>query len=96
MVKNKYSDFTDVFAEKKALMLLEQTNLNKHAIKLKDGKQPHYRLIYSLGLIDLETLKTYIKTHLKISLIQLFKFPAGTLILFSKKPDGSFWLCFNW
>ena len=37
-IPTKYSDFADVFSEKKALVLPKQTNLNKHAIKLKDGK----------------------------------------------------------
>ena len=30
-------------------MLPERTGINKHAIDLKDGKQPHYGPIYSLG-----------------------------------------------
>ena len=34
---NEYSDFADVFSKEKALVLLERTNLNEHAIKLKDG-----------------------------------------------------------
>ena len=31
----KYSDFADVFLEKSANVLPEQTKVNKHAIKLK-------------------------------------------------------------
>ena len=52
--------------------------------------------IYSLGLVELETLKTYIKTHLKIGFIQLSKFFAGALILFDKKPDNSLQLCMDY
>lgn len=63
--------------------------INKHAIKLKDGMQLFYRPIYNLGLIELEILKIYIKTHLKIGFIKLFKFSANTFILFDKKLDGS-------
>ena len=37
MILDKYSDFVDVFSEEKALVLPEQTDLNKHAIKLEDG-----------------------------------------------------------
>ena len=33
----KYSDFSDVFLEKKALILLKATKLNQHAIKLQKG-----------------------------------------------------------
>lgn len=65
---------------------------NKHAIKLVDGKQPHYGPIYTLSPIELETLKTYIKTHLKTGFIQSFKSAASAPILFDKKSDNSFYL----
>lgn len=65
----KYSDFLDVFSEEKTLLLLKQTDLNKHAIELKKEKQPLYRPIYSLGLIELGILKTYTKTYLKTGFI---------------------------
>lgn len=38
----KYSDFADVFLAEEALVLPERTELNKHVIKLKNGKQPPY------------------------------------------------------
>lgn len=38
MILDKYFDFTNVFSEKKILVLLEQTELNKHAIKLNENK----------------------------------------------------------
>ena len=57
------------FSEEKALVLPERTELNEHAIDLEDSKQPPYRPIYSLGLVKLETLKTYIETHLKTGFI---------------------------
>ena len=68
-IPDEYSDFADVFSEKKALVLPERTELNAHAINPEDGKQPPYRPIYSLGLEKLETLKTYIKNHLKTGFI---------------------------
>ena len=68
-IPDEYSDFTDVFSEKKALVLSERTKLNEHAINLEDGKQPPYGPIYSLGPVELETLKTYIETHLKTRFI---------------------------
>ena len=46
-------------------MLPERIELNEHVIDLENGKQPPYGPIYSLGPVELETLKTYIKTHLK-------------------------------
>ncbi len=46
--------------------------------------------------MELETLKTYIKTHLKTGFIWPFKSPSGALILFDKKPDDSLRLCVNY
>ena len=68
-IPDKYLDFTDVFSEEKALVLPEHIELNEHAIDLENGKEPPYEPIYSLGLVELETLKTYIETHLKTGFI---------------------------
>ncbi len=46
--------------------------------------------------MELETLKIYIKTHLKTEFIQLFKSPARALILVDKKPDSSLYLCIDY
>ena len=54
IVLAKYSDFAVIFLKKAANILLEQTRANKHAIKLEQDKQPPYRLIYSLGLVELK------------------------------------------
>lgn len=96
MILEKYFDFINIFSEKKALVLLEQTKLNKHNIKLENDKQLPYRPIYSLGLIKLKTLKIYIKTFLKTRFIQPSKSSADTLILFYRKPDSSYWLSINY
>ena len=95
-ISDKYLDFTDIFLKEKALMLPKCTELNEHAINLEDGKQPPYRPIYSLGPVELETLKTYLKTHLKTGFIQPSKLPAGAPILFDKKPNGSLHLCVDY
>ena len=95
-IPDKYSDFTNVFSEVKTLVLPECTKLNEHAIDLEDGKQPPHGPIYSLGPVELETLKTYIETHLKTWFIRPFKSPAGALIFFNKKPDGSLRLCVDY
>ena len=95
-VPSKYTEYIDVFSFDLAMELPENTSINKYAIKLQDGKQPFYRPIYSLGPLELETLKTYIETHLKTGFIQLFKSPTGALILFDKKSDGRLWLCVNY
>ena len=95
-IPNKYSDFAEVFSEEKALVLPERIKLNKHAINLEDGKKPSYGPIYSLDPVELEILKTYIKTHLKTGFIRPSKSPASALILFDKKPDGSLCLCVDY
>ena len=90
------SDFKNIFLAKEALVLLEYTELNKNAIKLENGKQPPHEPIYSLGPVELETLKIYIETHLKTGFIQPSKSPTGTPILFDKKLDGSLCLCVDY
>ena len=60
----EYSDYSNVFSVEYATELPKNTRINKHAIKLKEGKQPLFEPIYSLGQVELEILKIYIKTNL--------------------------------
>ena len=78
----KYLDFLDIFLEEKTLILLETIDLNQHTIKLQKAYQLPYRPIYSLNLVELEILKTYIKTNLANSFIWPLKSLIGALILF--------------
>ena len=75
------------------MLLPEHIEINMHAIDLEKDKQPSYGPIYSLGLVELEILKTYIETNLANGFIHHSKSPAGAPILFDKKLDGSFSLC---
>ena len=95
-VPAEYSDYSDVFSAENAAELPENTGMNEHAIKLEEGKQPPFDPIYSLGPVELETLKTYIKTNLANSFIRPSKSPAGAPILFDRKPDGSLRLCVDY
>ena len=95
-VPAEYSDYSDVFSAENAAELPENTGMNEHAIKLEEGKQPLFGPIYSLGPVELETLKTYIKTNLANGFIRPSKSPAGAPILFDKKPDGSLRLCVDY
>ena len=70
--------------------------MNEHAIKLEECKQPLFGLIYNLELVELETLKIYIKTNLANSFIRPSKFLIETPILFDKKPDRSLRLYINY
>lgn len=76
--------------------LPENISINKHTIELEEGKNPCYRPIYALNPVKLETLKAYIKTHLKIGFIRLSKSLANAFIFFDKKPDVSLRLCVNY
>ena len=63
--------------------------INKHAIKLINGKQPSYRPIYSLGPVKLKIIKTYIQTNLANGFIQSSKSSIDPLILFVYKLNSS-------
>ena len=88
-IPTKYSDFLNVFLEKKASILPKVTKLNQHAIELKESQQPPYGSIYSLDPVEFETLKTYIKINLANGFIRPLKLPTGALILFVRKLNGS-------
>ena len=92
----EYSDYSDAFWVKNTAELLQNTGMNKHAIELKESKQPSFELIYNLGLVELETLKTYIKTNLANAFIWPFKSPARAPIFFDWKPNGSLRLCVHY
>ena len=96
MVPAEYSDFVDVFSPDLASELPEHTGINDHAIELVKGQQPPYGPIYSLGPVELETLKAYIETNLANGFIRPSKSPAGAPILFDRKSDGSLRLCVDY
>ena len=95
-IPTKYSDFSDIFLEKKALILSKVTKLNQHAIELQKDQQPSYGSIYSLGPVKLKMLKTYIETNLANGFIRPSKSPANAFILFVGKPNGSLYLCMDY
>ena len=88
-VFGKYIDFVDVFSSKLATKLPKHTGINDHAIELVDNWQPQYGSIYSLSLVELETLKVYIKNNLVNGFVRFSKSLAKALIFFNKKPNGS-------
>ena len=70
--------------------------MNKHAIELKKVKQPLFGPIYSLGPVELETLKTYIKNNLTNGFIRLSKSPSRAPIFFDWKLDENLRLCVDY
>ena len=57
-ISAEYSDFFNIFSSNSAVELVEHNAIIDHPINLLDNKQPPHSLIYSLGLVELETLKT--------------------------------------
>ncbi len=92
----EYSDFADVFSKESAAELPERSDINEHAIDLEPGKQLPCGRIYSLGPLELETLKTYIEANLANAFIRPSKSPAGAPILFVRKLDGCVRLCVDY
>ena len=96
-VPGNLSHYSNVFSTEYVIELPEYTGINDHAIKLEKSKQPSFDPIYSLGsIIELEILKTYIKTNLVNSFIQLSKSPVVVPILFNRKPDESLRFCVDY
>ena len=62
--------------------LLKIFVINEYAIKLEEDKQPLFRSIYNLNLVELKTLKTYIKINLANSFIWPSKSLTRAFILF--------------
>lgn len=92
----EYFHYCNIFFLNLVIELLENIRINEYAIKLIDGKQSPYGLIYTLNLVELETLKTYIKIYLKTGFIPPFKYLSRALILLDQKPDGSLYLCVDY
>lgn len=83
-VPTEYTDFSEVFFTKSAAVLLNRSDINKHVINPEPGRRPHYRLISSLDLVELKTLKTYIEINLAKKFIQPSKFPTRAFIFLFK------------
>ena len=95
-VPAEYSNYSNVFLAKNAIELPKNIRINEHIIELKKGKQLPFKPIYSLGLIELEIWKTYIKTNLVNGFIWPFKFPIRVSILFDKKLNENLHLCVDY
>ena len=92
----EYSDYKNVFSAENTTELSEHTRMNDYAIKLEKSKQPPFGPIYSLGLVELETLKIYIETNLANGFIRPSKSPTRAPIFFNQKLDKNLCLCKNY
>ena len=92
----EYFNYNNVFSMKNAIKVLEYIEMNNYTIKLKKDKQLPFGLIYSLRLVKLKILKTYIKINLANNFICFFKFLARVPIFFNWKSDKNFCFFINY
>lgn len=63
-ISKKYTNFSNIFSKKFVTILLNCSDINKYIINLKPSKQLFYKLIYSLGSVELKTPKPYIEAKM--------------------------------
>ena len=90
-----YAKLADVFSPDLTSKLFKYIGINNRAIKLVNGQQILYGLIYSLKPVELEILKAYIKTNLANGFIRTFKSFTKAPIFFDQKSNDFLWLCFD-
>lgn len=95
-ILSKYTDYTNIFSPNSMAKLSKHIGINNYSINLINDKQLFYGPIYSLGLVELETLKLYIEINLANCFIRLSKLLTNALILFICKKDNSLWLYINY
>lgn len=91
-----YSNYVEVFSFHLAIELPENISIYKYAIKLVIDKYLDYEPIYTLSLVELEILNTYIETHLETRFIRSLLSPTDTPILSDKKLNDNLYLCINY
>lgn len=88
-IPSKYVDFVEVFSLKLATKLFKYIEFNNLAIKLVNDQQSAYSPIYNLSLVELETLKLYIKNNLANGFIKLSKSLVQVSTFLNKNLDGN-------
>lgn len=89
IVSFEYVYFANIFSLDFVAKLLNHFRIKNYPIDLVQGQQLPDEPIYSPKLVELETLKTYIKTNLANSFIRPFKSPVTTPIFLAQKLNNS-------
>ena len=92
----EYSKFFNIFFLDSAVKLIKHIRINNHYMNLIENEYPLYSLIYNLGLVELNILKTYIEAKLASSFTRPSKFFINALILFVQKKNSNFYLYINY
>ena len=94
-IPEEYQDFLPLFDE----VVARELPLHRpcdYTMPLKEGFTPSFGPIYSLNRVELATLHEWIKDNLDKGFFRSSSSPAGTLVLFAKKADGSLRLCVDY
>ena len=78
----KYFNLSNIFSSNSRIKLLKYNRINTQLINLWNNKQLLYHQIYSLELVELETLKINIKENIARRFIKPFIFSTNAFILF--------------
>ena len=92
---SSYKKYMDIFSMQKAKILLEHWPYDL-AIQIERNKIPPLGLIYSLSVLELETLQEFLEKNTKTDIICPSKFSCGALVLFVKKKDRTLHLCVDY
>jgi len=88
----EYRDYADVFSKAKASELPPHRDYDLK-IELEEGTSPPLGTLYSLSLVELSALRTFIDENLNTGFIRPASSSHAALVLFVKKKDGSLRLC---
>jgi len=94
IVPPEYCDYVDVFSKAKASELPLHRDYDLK-IKLEEGTSPPLGTLYSLSLVELSALWTFINENLNTGFIHPTASSHTAPVLFIKKKDGSLHLCID-
>lgn len=79
-----------MFSANITTQLLKHIGIHNYMIKLIKDQILLYRPIYTLKLVKLDILKTYIKIDMAIGFLKPSKSLINAIMLFEKKSDSCF------
>jgi len=94
IVPLEYCNYVDVFSKTKASELPPHHDYDLK-IDLEEGTSPPLGTLYSLSLVELSTLRTFINENLNTGFICPTASSHAAPVLFIKKKDGSLCLCID-
>lgn len=94
-IPEEYHEFTEVFSDVRADTLPKHRPFDLK-INLEDGQVSSPSLMYSLSPLKLQALQDFLKENLSFEFIRQSTSPHGTLMVFTKKKDGTLHFCVNY